>query len=74
MYMYLPTLFDAQVPKDHNPTATFFWNFTYRLQVSIIFVDSARFLLLRVGLLLAIYYLLASLWERRKLGRRLWME
>lgn len=52
-------MFDAQVPKDHNPTATFFfWNFTYRLQVS---VDSALFFLFIVGLLLAIYYLLASL-------------
>lgn len=34
-------VFDAQVPKDHNPP--FFWNFTYRLQVSIFFVDSALF-------------------------------
>lgn len=55
MYMYLPTLFDAQVPKDHNPTAHFFWNFTYRLLVS---VNSALFFLFIVGLLLGTYCLL----------------
>lgn len=49
----------------------FFWNFTYRLQVSIFFVDSALFFLFIVGLLLGTYYLLVfiweSLWERRML-------
>lgn len=68
-------MFDAQVPKDHNPTAPIFWNFTYRLQVSIFFVDSALFFSFGCGI--AAGYLLppslslgGSLWERRQL----WME
>lgn len=72
MYMYLPTLFDAQVPKDHNPTAPFFFG---TLPIDYKCLSIRPFFSFHCGI--AASYLLPpslslgeSLWERRML----WMD
>lgn len=64
-------MFDAQVPKDHNPTATFFFGTS---PIDYKCLSIRPFFLFIVGLLLATYCLLVSLWESLWERRMLWMD